>query len=164
MKPFYVEDEIVNNHIFKSFVIENEFKNGKFHKLLKDAFDSKLVYIQEKCKERGYTINSLGFYIGRSYSCVRLDWHDVEYPNHNISIDIVPVFPITDKIPIVQLVKQHSEKDSYHCISIKSEFAKAKFTLSLSKWENKLIKDLSSAIRLGYKLAKKCGKLSFFRQ
>ena len=96
----------------------------------------------------------LNFQIGRSYSFIHVVWKGERYQNLNIKIDIVPAFPFTDKISISSIHDQRSEKDSNNYISIKSEFAKAKYTLSLSMWENELILGLPEPIRLGYKLAK----------
>ena len=90
-----------------------------------------------------------------------MDWRGSEYPHLRIKIDIVPVFPFYDNISIPKLSRQTSEKDSKHNVSIKSEYAKTKFALSLSKWENELINDLPESIRLGYKLAKAMRKTIF---
>ena len=131
----------------------NVLDNKRFYDDLLQRLNSTKSAVVQLCKTCGLLIENLQYNIGRSFIFMTVKL--AKYP-FKICIDLVPSFPFREAIDLPNHVKlQSSPRHQY--ITIKSDFAKSKFNISYSHFEQDLFQGtdlVSEKLKMGYTFAK----------
>ena len=137
----------------ESLTVCNVLDNKRFYIDLLQRLNSTKNAVIELCKTYGILIENLRYNIGRSFLFMTVKL--AKYP-FKISIDLVPSFPFRETIALPKHTKLQSSPQQQY-ITIKSDFAKSKFNISYSHFEQDLFQGtdlVSEKLKMGYTFAK----------